>query len=280
VDHIRGLDEVGKLFGKRDRKKSFLFSTIRDPAKRALSRVFFSQVSIEGKEPTDENMLKWLKGTSHQFGAVSPGLGGFQLAYVTMKPPEKFSVWDPDSPTEVSNPDIVHTTVRQVMQDYDFMIVIERYDECLIAMQLMLGLEMSDLLFLSSKTAGSYIVYRGGDKCIKLKPAIVSPAVSEYISSKEWYAKSYGDYLLLEAASQSLDLTIEAFGRKRFDKALQTFKALKQRAEEQCAAKAVFPCSPEGELQKEEAKSNCYGVPDEGCGYPCLDNVTIVDNMP
>jgi hypothetical protein len=195
-----------------------------------------------------------------------------------MHPPEKFSVWNPDSPTEVSNPDIVHKTVREVMQDYDFMILVERYDECLIAMQLMLGLETSDLLFLSSKKAGSYYNNRKGE-CIKLQPSFVSPAVSEYISSKEWYAKSYGDYLLLEAASQSLDLTIEAFGQKRFDKALQNFKALKQRAEEQCAAKAVFPCSPEGKTQNKEAKASCYQK-DWGCGYPCLDNVTIVDNMP
>jgi hypothetical protein len=185
-------------------------------------------------------MLKWLKDTNHQYGAVSPRLGGFQLAYVTMHPPEQFSVWDPDSPTEVSNPDIVHTTVREVMQDYDFMIVVERYDECLIAMQLMLGLETSDLLFLSSKNAGSYYKINSRE-CLKLKPSFVTPAVSEYISSKEWYAKSYGDYLLLKAATQSLDLTIEAFGQKRFDKALQNCKALKQRAEEQCVVIPVFP---------------------------------------
>jgi hypothetical protein len=273
VDHLQELGKVAKLFGNRDRKKSFLFSTIRDPAKRAISRIFFSKVRLKGQEPADEKMLEWLQDTSHQFGTVSPGLGGFQLAYVAMHPPDFFSVWDPDSPTEVSNPDLVHTIVREVLQDYDFMILVERYDECLIVMQLMLGLETSDLLFLSSKNAGSSYYKINSRECLKLKSSFVSPGVSEYISSNEWYAKSYGDYLLLEAASQSLDLTIEAFGRKRFDKALQNFKALKQRADAQCAAKAVFPCSPEGKLQnKEAAKSSCYRE-DWGCGYPCLDNV-------
>jgi hypothetical protein len=275
VDHIEKASAVGRLYGKRDRKKSFLFSTIRDPAKRAISRIFFSKVSA-GERPTDENVLNWLnEDRNHQYGAVSPGLGGFQLAYVTMHPHKQYSAWDPARPSEVSNPDLVHQTVKEIMQDYDFMILVERYDESLVAMQLMLGLETSDILYLSSKHAGTYH-YRIG-RCVQLASSFVSRAVSEYLSSKEWYAKSYGDYLLQEAINQSLDLTIEAFGRERFDEALQNFLALKQQAEEHCAPEAVFPCSQEGEPQIEKAKSSCYQN-DWGCGYPCLDNLTIPDN--
>jgi hypothetical protein len=178
-------------------------------------------------------------------------------------------------PSEVSNPDLVHQTVKEIMQDYDFMILVERYDESLVAMQLMLGLETSDILYLSSKHAGTYH-YRIG-RCVQLASSFVSRAVSEYLSSKEWYAKSYGDYLLQEAINQSLDLTIEAFGRENVDEALQNFLALKQQAEEHCAPEAVFPCSKEGEPQMEKAKSSCYQN-DWGCSYPCLDNLTIADN--
>ena len=64
--------------------------------------------------------------------------------------------------------------------------------------------------------------------------------MSQYLSSKELYTKSYGDYLLYEAASQSLDLTIQAFG-EHFDKAFQDFCGIEEKsAEEECAATAVF----------------------------------------
>jgi len=81
---------------------------------------------------------------------------------------------------------------------------------------------------------------------------------------------------LLEAASLSLDLTIEAIGRERFDEALERFKALKQRAVKKCAAEAVFPCSRNGTPQPKEAASNCYSD-DMGCGYMCLDKLSFKD---
>jgi hypothetical protein len=249
-------------------EKSFLFGTIRDPAKRAMSRVFFTLVTTGGKEPIDENVLKFLNETDAQYGCVSPGLGGFQLAYLSMRPLPKYSLWNPDKPTAVSDPDLAHQAVKTILQDYDFMILVERFDESLVIMQLLLGLGPSDILYLSSKQSGGFTSTSG--RCAQSIPPFLSEAVADHLSSAEWYAKSYGDYLLWEATSQSLDLTIEAMGREKFAAALQKYRDVKRQAQEQCGPTALWPCTQEGTLQKDKAKTNCYSQ-DWGCGFPCFD---------
>jgi hypothetical protein len=267
VGHNEGYS-VGYRYGQRVLKNSFLFGTIRDPAKRALSRVFFTSVSNGRKRPTDANIKKGLNGSDSRFGSISPGLGGFQLAYLSMTSLEKYSVWKPDQPTVVSDPDLVHETVQRILQDYDLMILVERFDESMVVMQMMLGLETSDMLYLSSKQAGSY----SGEQCRKLKKAYASKGIAAHLSSEEWYAKSYGDYVLWEATSQSLDLTIEALGKDKFKMALQKYVDMRRQAEEQCAPTAIWPCSKDGKPQVEESKSNCYKK-DWGCGFPCFEAV-------
>ena len=42
--HVTHLNHAGKFFSKRDRRTSFLFSTLRNPGKRAISRIFFSRL--------------------------------------------------------------------------------------------------------------------------------------------------------------------------------------------------------------------------------------------
>ena len=154
------------------------------------------------------------------------------------------------------------------MEDYDFMVIVERFDECIVLMQLLLGLETSDIMYLSAKKADMY--HRmGKKKCIKIRKSFISPTITNFLSSKEWQTKNYGDFLLIEAVSQSIDLTIENIGRKRFDKAYDIFQDLKKRTVKECEDKAIFPCSAIGQFQ-EESTSNCYHK-DGGCGFPCFD---------
>ncbi len=89
----------------------------------------------------------------------------------------------------------------------------------------------SDILYLESKHAGSwwYSSKPGAYKCIHIEKGVVPEIVEEYLNSKEWYARNYGDYLLYEAANRSLELTISALGRERFQDALQEFRKLKER---------------------------------------------------
>jgi len=266
---------AGENFLSRDRKRSFLLGSIRNPAARAMSRVFHLYVTQAKLKPTDENVLKWLNVTHSHYGSVSPGMGGFQLAYLSMHKLQEYSGWDPSYPTNVSNPGAIYGIVKDIMADYDMIIVTERLSESLVALQLILDLKTTDILYLSSKVGGkSYIkgkftkLEKG--KCTLVKKTSVSPAISKYLLSKEWYAKSFGDYLLQETASLSLDLTIEALGQERFHEALLKFENLNKRAKEECTSKADYPCSKDGNLQRKISRESCYKN-DFGCGHRCLD---------
>ena len=271
VDHVPGY-QAGTRFSRHDKEgRSFLFSILRDPARRALSRVFFSRVSQAGQPATEQNIFKWLRmSTNSQYGTVSPGMGGFQLAYLAFRSIEEWSAWSKDDPYQVRDVELVHDIVREIIMDYDFLMLVERFDECLVVMQLLLGLEVGDILYLSAKQAGDYYYHPRRNECIQLAKTKSFPSIDRYLQSAEWDAMNYGDYVLYEAMNQSLDLTIETLGRERFNEALDAFVTLRSRAEERCAAEAVFPCSSIGEVQIDRSSVSCYEK-DEGCGFACLD---------
>lgn len=94
--------------------------------------------------------------------------------------------------------------------------------------------------------------------------------VKKYLSSPEWYASNYQDFLLYKAVNQSLDLTIEHLGKDRFERALREYQTMMKQAKQECETKALFPCSTDGQPQLN--KTNCY-IRDWGCAYDCLDRL-------
>ena len=185
------------------------------------------------------------------------------------------AAWHETRPNEILGRDIVHETVKGIMEDYDLLMLVERFDESLVVLQLLLGLTTQDILYFSSKKAGSYYHIQGSvNVCSYLEKPALSEIVTEHLASDEWYAKQYGDYLLMEAVNQSLDLTIDALGRGRFNQALQRFKTMNKQANEKCLGSVFFPCSENGTLQLELSQQSCY-KDDLGCGYKCLDELFI-----
>lgn len=266
--HIRG---AGKYYGNRNRSKSFLLGSIRDPASRAISRIFFHFVSKQGKRASESNILRWLQSEHAQYGSVSSVYGGFQSRYMTLResiPP--WSAWSHDAPTEVNNTKQIHEHVQQIINDYDFMVVVERMDESLVTLSILLEVDIGDIVLLDSKAQGTYTYV--DRHCFQAVKAKTTPLVKEYLSSDRWFAQNYGDYLLHAAANSSLDKTIDSLGRKRVEEAVSEYRRLKSIALERCASKAFFPCSPEGKRQLKLSRESCY-VKDEGCGYQCINDV-------
>ena len=267
ADHVNG-----KYYGNRDKSASFLLGSIRDPASRAISRIFFYHVSQKNKEPTDQNVLKWLNTTNGQYGAVSEGQGGFQLRYLSLDPLTPGAAWNAEAPEAVNNADLVHQQVQQIIEGYDFVIVVERMDESLVVLQMLLGIDIGDILTLDSKVQGMYSY--SNRRCFKSVKSHKSPCVEEYLTSSKWYAQNYGDIILHAAANTSLDKTIDALGRTRVEEAVEELKRLKSLANEKCASRAMYPCSREGEKQLEKAKESCYAYgKDFGCGHHCIDDM-------
>lgn len=168
-----------------------------------------------------------------------------------------------------------------MLKRYDFVGVVERFDESLVAMQLLLGLETSDILYFAVNRKEHWRKAKRRRNQFECRDSfdwevdvLGKPLITEYVTkSKEWYANNYGDYLLYHAASQSLDRTIMKIGLDHFSQELTRFRELMKRAHEECIPK--FPCSLNGTLQIEEAERDCQGGGNIGCGYQCLNDLTI-----
>ena len=216
-----------------------------------------------------------LRSNNFQWGSISDGQGGYQLRYMTVKDIPAGSFWSGKQKTMVLQPEVLLERVQDVILDYDFIAVTERMDESLVALQLLLGLRMGDILSTSSKVAGTFSMAHKNmavheAPCIEIQKSFISERVKEYVESDQWYAKNYGDYLLYAAANRSLDLTIEGLGRDRFEGALRKYRQAKVLVDERCESKALPPCSANGTNQYALSEQDCYSF-DEGCGYPCVD---------
>lgn len=277
--------EPKRYYGNVNRNFSFLWGSIRDPASRALSRIFYWHIS-QGKqrnttinyENDSASLIHLLMtATDCQLGAISKGQGGFQLNYLSLESISPWSSWDPEKPNMLLRPQDTQRFVQEVIKDYDFLIVTERMEESLVAMQLLRGLPVGDILSISSRVAGGYVYVTkerlDGKRCVPIQSTIRSPAVQDFLTSEKWYTMNYGDYLLYHAVNRSLDLTIQQLGKDRFETALQLFRRAQMIVGEHCNAEAVFPCSDNGTIQLEHSEKDCYYL-DEGCGFPCIDKLS------
>jgi len=258
--------------------ESFMFTTMRDPGARSISRIFFR----DSARATDKYVLKQLKGdgnVNYQFGAVSDGRGGFQLRWNSLQEIPRYSAWNSTQPTVVQNPQAVIQNVNHTMQNYDFILVTERMDESLVAMSIVMGIEVGDVLVTASKVAGSAYHYSMHKKrCTPIVRSTQSPAVKAFLESDHYRALNYGDLLMHAASNISLDLTIQRIGPERFDRAMAEFKRLRAMEQETCAPYIVMACSAEGVPQVKASAESCYIYGrDLGCGYKCVDR--IVDSM-
>jgi Sulfotransferase family len=272
-DHVVG---AGLWYGNRVRDESFLVTSLRDPATRAMSRFFWSYVSRNSPENgtevqvDDDFIIDYLnRSTAESKGCTSKGQGGYQLNYISMEPIEEWSAWDSFHPQRVISPQRVQDMVNRTMQEYDFIILNERMQESLVILQFLLGLETGDLVYLSYNVGGSYYYHDSGT-CKKLIKSHTSPRMQEYFQSdEEWYAKNYGDYLLFAAVNRSIDLTIiETIGRERFDPALEEFRRLETKVNDICSHRVKFPCSNNGTVLFRPTKP----VPHEEIAQ-CIDAV-------
>ena len=277
---------ANEAYTDRYRPLSYLFTTVREPADRAVSRIFFQYSRAKNPAPLDDaTIIHKLKTFNDKYqGAISAGQGGFQLQYLSPTEITPWSFWprpENNKDDRHGNPVDDHVTnvfelvqqVRRTMEFYDFILVQERMDESLVAMSILMGIDIGDVVLTgSSKVAGSSYIYKSQRKtCKRLVKSYRSPAVRSYLNSSTFIGQNYGDYILHRAAQYSLDRTItETIGRERFDAALARYRKLQTLGTEICAPHAHFPCSGEGIKQLELAKESCYAE-DLGCGYKCID---------
>jgi hypothetical protein len=237
-------------YNLRDRKKSFLWTIVRDPIKRAVSQFFHFQVSRNKVEPTDQNFQDWIQ--------KDQWMHRYYLRTLSVEPQ---AFWEPSyDPVAAAN---------QILQEYDFIGVTERMDESAVALQLLLGLKTGDVLYVNAKNSGGFDDGASDRGCVYIVPSFISLGMKEFFQSNIWKLLTATDTFLHQAANRSLDLTIQRLGKERFEAALKRFRFAQSRIKTECLPTVAFPCTASGEKIEQP---NCFWG-DSGCGTACMDSV-------
>lgn len=237
---------------RRDKSRSFLWTFIRDPTDRAVSEFFHLQVSRKGIEATDDNFRYFVRRYRSDF-----------LASLSCKGLNRLSV--------LGSSNNANELIENVLNEFNFIGITERFDESLVALQLILGLQTSDILYLPAKSSGGYDDGHSGT-CNYIQPTVLSPDMKHFLQSEPWLDDNKNNYLFYNAVNRTLDRTIAAIGFLKFNHALRNFMLAKKLVNEECTTDVVkFPCTKDG-IKLREMDTDCYKE-DWGCGYACIDGL-------
>lgn len=269
---------------------SFLLAPVRQPEQRALSSVYFHQVSFHRKNNYSNNNHTSRTGQA----MMPPPADSYILKHLREIPPNFISDYmrlrdDGDDRVNLTTSRGLQKYVSDILSSYDFILVTTRMDESAVVLSLLTALPLSTVLTTSSKQAGSW--YYSGGRCLALVPAssnAASSATAHYFQSVEWKTAHAADRLLFAAANQSLDATIAALGGGNTDDnynnpnsapattpfrtRLADYRRLQAVVQTACANETHYPCSARGTPQLALARRSCYAR-DFGCGHTCVDRV-------
>lgn len=269
-------------FGRRNPDKSYLLSVVRDPTLKAISRFFHFDVSIGQKVPTDA-YFQMIMGRGYNQNDLT-----FQLVTRNNTRPllnatqtvqdilgtcllSVGSIFREHTKTHVLTPP-VPLSLSPTTEDYDFIAVTERMDESLVVWKILFNLDFYDILYIKARSAGTFSNGPGdkGRPCVYLVPSFLTPGMQTFFESKKWKDSNALDILLYQAVYKSLDNTIAAIGKERFQQELNTFRQAQKVAQEFCEGKVIGVCTPGGSLVSETHRT-CV-VWGEGCDSRCLSD--------
>lgn len=209
---------------------------LRDPASRALSDFFFEQVGRNGVDPS--TAVSYLQRVQN--------FHVYSLATSSSK-----------------------RAVQRILQEFNFIGILERLDESLVILQILLNLQPSDVLYLqAAKQNGAYDPQ---NNCSSIPKRTITPEIETFLSSDEWKENNKADYMLYKAVNASMDQTIDSIGRDTFQRALHRFQEARALANHYC--QSMSPCVAQGVYRPPgEVDAECYAR-DWGCGYKCLDRL-------
>ena len=270
-DHYPGMD---MKFIDRDRKKTFLFTILRNPQARITSQFFHFQVSRKKVEPTDENFENYIKAT--------PYIHDYHLKDLGLVPPNETKrrslvrAYKPLDMNVQQLHDLRLELANGIMRGYDFIGITERLDESLVVLMMLLRLRISDIVYIKAKSSGSFDDGAFNTTCFYIVPSFTSPGMKQFFQSSTYLNISKGDWMLFRAAEKSLNMTIEALGREHVNHHLLQFRAAQKLVNKQCSEGIRYPCSAGGVRapyrKHSDPATDCLWL-DSGCGYECLDRL-------
>lgn len=244
----------------RVRQNSLLWTTIRDPRTRALSHYYQANIQTkDAKKPSEEEIIDWIAQVPGTF--MFDYMGGLSVTpdscQGTRTTQEGLSHDTADNQWANLSDDwdrgFVECKVNHLLDSYDFVGLIERQDESLVAMKLLFKLDFRDIFKMSSKI-------RKDGKKLAADPQTM---LQSYLD-QEFFSKAYVDRVLHEMANARLDATIAHYGNTFYSE-LERYSSLSADAREFCEIPESVAL-----YNKEHGKIKCYWG-DNGCAYKCLD---------
>lgn len=146
------------------------------------------------------------------------------------------------------------------------------FSKSFVALSMLLGLPLSDFLYLSAKVGGGY-----DGNCKPIKKTVMLPGMDTFLEGDVWYNQIKNDLALYKAVNQSLDLTIDRLGREEFTQNLMQYQKMLAAANDICPNRTVYHCTENGKKIPAN-QTDCIWF-DVGCGDPCLDDVAASFGM-
>lgn len=244
-------------------QEAFLWTMVRSPNSRALSEFFYfsGQVLWNDTDATMRSLIQWhLNGSEDKF---------YHYRLVSSNPAKQQNMTE--------------AIVYKIMQRLDFIGVVERLDDSLCVLGLLLNLDPSLLVHVTdSKVQGNYApveerygrihsTNQSSRICEKKSKPFKTREMKEFYQSSAWEEKSRYARMLYDAANKSLDATIDhTIGRDRFVTYKLEYQHLLKLATETCQNETIL-CQREQRTDIANEVS-CYHE-DSGCGYRCLNKL-------
>jgi hypothetical protein len=253
-----------RKFQKRSLTQSFLWSVIQEPVERIVHKAF--QFARIRNRPVDNISLQKFQDYVLNFEQQDYGYYMRTLPIMGMINPYDTRYHD--------------KYIQQILDSYDFLGVKERFHESLATLQLLLGLETADLLFLQSPFVATtrpddpvgsltdYYEQWNKGSCREVPSPVVTIDMKRWFHSEEFEAFVQADVMMYKAVNTSLDKTMDSLGRDRVERAVRQLQWGLSKAKETCS-NVRFPCTKDGKIL---VATDCY-FSDVGCGHDCLDLV-------
>jgi len=276
---------------ERTRKNYFAWSIVRDPTMRIRSYILFVTARLGTSATlTDADFLKRM--TSHN------NFTNFVTRYLQPKdqPPLpdvlRRHTDGGDDDDEASST----RAINSILESLDFLGVAERFDESVTALQMILGLDTSDVLYFDSKNGlvpapidvdadeverrrrQQQQRRRGKHQQCRMINKTTTPFMESYLRSDDFRRCIRTDEMLYRAANACLDATIERLGRREFESNLARLRSARTALLAECSDKVRFPCAKEGGRFR-RTQVDCV-TRDWGCGFDCMDDAIDTGKIP
>jgi hypothetical protein len=242
-----------------------VWTMVREPTVRAISYFFYTVTHQRSQEPTVDCMISFLRNMR------DPPYSHYRM-WLHTGPRASLKEWNDRGPK----------FIQQILTDFDFIGVTERFDDSLVVLSFLWHIPLGDLLYLSSpKARGTWTMapQRDAHECfIMTDPPmsiLQSPQLQDYLQSSEWRDRVYWDQQIYQSVVASLDATIASIGVDRVQARLTAFRVAQAAAAHACPPDKYQLCYPNGTMalsSNGDNGSQCY-LFDMGCGHVCLDRV-------